>query len=74
MLAQVAPARAPVHAGDAEIHAMPRVPMTVRVVVKEHAAVRVPMTARVAVRVLVKAHVMSRVTGPARKLAVAGAI
>lgn len=57
MLAQVAPARAPVHVGDAEIRAMPSAPMTVRVVVKEHAPVRAPIIARVAVRVLVKAHV-----------------
>ena len=60
MLAQVAPARAPVHAGDAEIRAMPRVPMIVRMVVKEHAVVRAPIIARVAVRVLVKAHVSPR--------------
>ena len=61
MLAQVAPARAPVHVGDAEIRATPRAPMTVRMVVKEHAAVRAPMIARAAVKILVKAHVPTRV-------------
>jgi hypothetical protein len=53
MLAQVAPARAPVNAGDVEIHAMPSAPITVRKGVKEHAELRAPMIVFVAVRVLV---------------------
>ena len=69
MLAQAALARAQVHAGDAEIRVMPRVPMTVRMVVKEHAAVRAPIIARAAVRILVKEHVTPRVPMTARAVA-----
>lgn len=74
MLAQVAPARAPVNAGDVEIRAMPSAPMTVRMGVKEHAAVRAPIIARVVARILVKAHVSTRVPIPVGEVAPARAV